>query len=169
MKNNKILALCALAAGIGAVGYFGFGINANDTDMVGTIAPAKRYQAATVGEADVKLGDQSVAQFMQSDAFRIIQSDAKLAEAMRSDSFRQAMASDSFRSVMASDSFRQAMASDSFRVALASDSFRAAMASDAFRGLPYRGDWTLEMDGTGEECADAPTSLFLAISLGCAP
>lgn len=43
-----------------------------------------------------------------------------------------------------------------------------SVASDAFRGLPYRGDWTLEMDGTGEECADAPTSLFLAISLGCA-
>ena len=125
MKNNKLLALCALAAGIGAVGYFGFGIPATNTDVVGTIAPAQRYQAATVGEGDVKLGDQSVSQFMQSDAFRLIQGDAKLAEAMRSDSFRAALASDSFRAALASDAFRAAMASDAGRAALASAADRA--------------------------------------------
>jgi hypothetical protein len=43
------------------------------------------------------------------------------------------------------------------------------LASDAFRGMPYRGEWIVEMDGTGERCADAPSSLFLAISLGCQP
>lgn len=108
MKNSKILALCALAAGIGAVGYFGFGIPANNGDVVGTIAPAQRYQAKTVGESDVKLGDQSVSQFMQSDAFRMIQGDAKLAEAMRSDSFRAALASDAGRAALASSADRAA-------------------------------------------------------------
>ena len=123
MKNTKILALCALAAAVGAVGYFGFGGAPSNDQVFGTIAPAQRYQADTVGTSDVQLGDQSVVKFMQSDAFRIIQSDAKLADALRSDSFRQALASDSFRQALASDSFRAALASDSFRAALASDSF----------------------------------------------
>ena len=103
MKNSKLLALSALAVAIGAVGYFGFGIPSSNTDVVGTIAPAQRYQAATVGEGDVKLGDQSAAQFMQTDAFRMIQGDAKLSEAMRSDSFRAALQSDSFRAALQSD------------------------------------------------------------------
>ena len=120
MKSNKILALCALAVAIGAVGYFGFGVPSND-EVFGTIAPAQRYQAETVGATDVELGDQSAAKFMQSDAFRMIQADAKLSEALRSDAFRAALASDSFRAALNSDSFRAALASDSFRAALASD------------------------------------------------
>ena len=122
MKNSKILALSALAVAIGAVGFFGLGIQQSADDSYGTIAPAQRYQAETVGAGDVKLGDQSTAQFMQSDTFRLIQSDAKLSEALRSDSFRAALASDSFRAALTSDSFRAALASDSFRAAMASDS-----------------------------------------------
>ena len=133
MKNSKILALSALAVAIGTIGYFGFGYPPSKSDSFGTIAPAQRYQSDTVGETDVQLGDQSAAKFMQSDAFRLIQSDANLQAALRSDSFRAALASDSFRAAMASDSFRAALASDSFRAALASDSFRAALASDSFR------------------------------------
>ena len=113
MKNSKILALSALAVAIGAVGFFGLGIQQSADDSYGTIAPAQRYQAETVGAGDVKLGDQSTAQFMQSDTFRLIQSDAKLSEALRSDSFRAALASDSFRAALTSDSFRAALASES--------------------------------------------------------
>jgi hypothetical protein len=133
MSKNRIYALAALAAGIGAVGYFGFHSPPANDQVFGTIAPAQRYQAPTVGAADVHLGDQGAAKFMQSDAFRLIQGDAKLSEALRSDSFRAALQSDSFRAALASDSFRAALASDSFRAAMASDSFRAALASDSFR------------------------------------
>ncbi|CAN5328281.1 hypothetical protein BH11PSE14_BH11PSE14_22990 [soil metagenome] len=133
MSKNRIYALAALAAGIGAVGYFGFHNPPLADQVFGTIAPAQRYQAPTVKTDDVVLGDQSTAKFMQSDVFRMIQADAQLAATMRSDSFRQALASDSFRQALASDSFRQALASDSFRQALASDSFKAAMLSDAAR------------------------------------
>ena len=133
MSKNRIYALAALAAGIGAVGYFGFHSPPANDQVFGTIVPAQRYQAPTVGAADVTLGDQGAAKFMQSDAFRLIKGDAKLSEALRSDSFRAALASDSFRAALASDSFRAALASDSFRAAMASDSFRAALASDSQR------------------------------------
>ena len=134
MKRSKILASGAIAAAVGAVLYFGvMQSHVKPGDTFGTIAPAQRYQAATVGAGDVQLGDEGTAKFMQTDAFRLIQSDAKLSEPLRSDAFRAALASDSFRAALASDSFRQALASDSFRAALASDSFRQALASDSFR------------------------------------
>ena len=134
MNRSKILVSGAIAAAIGAVLYFGVvKSSVQPQDTFGTIAPAERYHAPTVGEADVKLGDEGTAKFMQSDAFRMIQSDAKLSEAMRSDAFRAALQSDSFRAALASESFRAALASESFRAALASESFRAAMASESFR------------------------------------
>ena len=125
MKRSKILASGAIAAAVGAVLYFGvMQSKVGPGDTFGSIAPAERYTAATVGANDVQLGDERVVKFMQTDAFRLIQGDAKLQEALRSDGFRQALASDSFRQALASDSFRQALASDSFRQALASDSAR---------------------------------------------
>jgi hypothetical protein len=134
MKRTKILAFGAIAAAVGAVLYFGvLHSHVPPGDTFGTIAPAQRYQAPTVGAADVQLGDEGTAKFMQSDVFRMIKGDAKLAEAMRSDSFRAALASDSVRAALASDAFRAALASDGFRAALASESFRAALASDSFR------------------------------------
>jgi hypothetical protein len=134
MNRSKILAVGALAVAIGAVLFFGLREPSPPaSDAVGTIAPATRYQAPTVGEPDVQLGDEGTAKFLQSDAFRLIQADAKLAAALSSDAFRQALASDAFRQALASDSFRQALASDAFRQALASDSFRQALASDSFR------------------------------------
>jgi hypothetical protein len=134
MKRSKILAFGAIATAISAVLYFGVVKDqVKPGDTFGTIAPAQRYQAATVGADDVKLGDEATAKFMQTDTFRLIQGDAKLSEALRSDAFRAALQSDSFRAALASESFRAALASDSFRAALASDSFRAALASDSFR------------------------------------
>ena len=97
MKRSKILASGAIAAAVGAVLYFGvMQSKVGPGDTFGTIAPAQRYQAATVGANDVQLGDERVVKFMQTDAFRLIQGDAKLQEALRSDSFRQALASDSY-------------------------------------------------------------------------
>ena len=134
MKRSKILASGAIAAAVGAVLYFGvIQSKVEPGSSFGTIAPAQRYTAPTVGTDDVKLGDQGTAKFMQTDAFRLIQSDAKLSEALRSDSFRAALASDSFRAALSSDAFRAALASDGFRAAMASDSFRAALNSDANR------------------------------------
>ena len=77
MKRSKILASGAIAAAVGAVLYFGvMHSKVGPGDTFGTIAPAQRYQAATVGANDVQLGDERVVKFMQTDAFRLIQGDA---------------------------------------------------------------------------------------------
>ena len=106
-----------------------------DKSLTGSVVPAERYRAETSATSSSRetLGDQSVAQFMQTDVYRQIISDRALAAAFASDSFRQALASDSFRQALASDSFKQALASDGFKQAMASDNFKQALANDAMK------------------------------------
>ena len=106
-----------------------------DKSLTGSVVPAERYRAETSATSSSRqtLGDQSVAQFMQTDLYQKIVSDKVVAAAFASDAFRQALASDGFKQALASDSFKQALASDGFKQALASDGFKQAMASDQFR------------------------------------
>lgn len=50
------------------VWQFGFDPTLRSEDVAGTVVPAQRYRAPQ-GAADIKLGDQSLAQLMQNDAF----------------------------------------------------------------------------------------------------
>ncbi len=106
----------------------------DNESLAGSVTPADRYrgESATRGSGSV-LGDQSIAQFMQTDMYQMIVSDRVLANAFASEGFRQALASDNFKQALASDNFKQALASDNFKQAMASDQFRAALASDQFR------------------------------------
>ena len=133
MNNSKKMVLVGLAASIGAVVYFGLSYAPSRSDVAGTIAPAQRYQADTMGASDIVLGNEATAKFLQSDTFRMIQADHKLAALMSSDGFRAALANDSVRSALANDGFRAALANDGFRAALANDGVRAALANDGFR------------------------------------
>ena len=56
MKNNKIVALCALAVAIGAVGYFGFGIPG---------APNSIPIPVSIGVSSRRAGDASPAEIMK--------------------------------------------------------------------------------------------------------
>ena len=107
----------------------------SDESLTGSVVPAERYRAETsaTGSSRLTLGDENVAQFMQTDLYRQIVSDRELAAVFASEGFRQALASDNFKQALASDQFRQALASDQFRQALASDQFRAALAQDAMK------------------------------------
>jgi hypothetical protein len=107
----------------------------SDETLVGSVVPAERYRAETssTGLSRQTLGDESIAQFMQTDLYQQIVSDRALAALFASDAFRQALASDQFRQALASDNFKQALASDNFKQAMASDQFRAALASDAMK------------------------------------
>ena len=60
-----VLAFGVAAYGLGRV-YPPLGPSA------GTIAPAQRYVSSQVSDADVTLGDQSVPQLMQTDAFEVM-------------------------------------------------------------------------------------------------
>ncbi|HEY9400792.1 MAG TPA: hypothetical protein VIP76_04765, partial [Luteimonas sp.] len=71
--TNKKALVIGLAASIvavaGGVALFGDRLPHGNQEMAaGTIAPAQRYQASQVTADDVKLGDQSSAQFMQTEA-----------------------------------------------------------------------------------------------------
>ena len=59
-------------------------------DVAGTIVPAERYRAAQPGAADIKLGDQSVAQLMQNDSFVKLIKDPAVQELARSPAFQDA-------------------------------------------------------------------------------
>lgn len=51
------------------VWQYGFDSTPRAEDVAGTVVPAQRYRAAQGGAADIRLGDQTVAQLMHNDAF----------------------------------------------------------------------------------------------------
>jgi uncharacterized protein YjbI with pentapeptide repeats len=68
-RNRKLWAGGAVAVLIVGVAIFTFDYPPKGGDVVATIVPAERYQAPQAGAEAIKLGDQSIAQLMQSDAF----------------------------------------------------------------------------------------------------
>jgi hypothetical protein len=132
--RTKIWLVVAGVIVLAAVGYVAKLYPPSRQELTGSVVPADRYRADTgAANGSVALGDQSIAQFMQTDVYRKIVADKALASAFASDAFRQALGSDAFRQALGSDAFRQAMGSDAFRQALGSDAFRQALGSDAFR------------------------------------
>src|SRR3954469_23079328 len=66
-------------AGVLAFGVAAYGLGRVYPPMgpsAGTVAPAQRYVQSQVGEADVTLGDTSVPELMQTDAFQVMVKDA---------------------------------------------------------------------------------------------
>ena len=59
--------LVLAAAGVLVAGHY---YTPNGKETAGTIVPAERYRSAQVSSSDVKLGDQSTAQSMQTDAYQ---------------------------------------------------------------------------------------------------
>src|SRR5262245_28564115 len=78
LSNNAKLGVAAMG-GISVLAIAAFAIGTvlppTSSQMSGTIAPAERYRSAQVGEGDITLGDQSVPQLMQTDAFELMVND----------------------------------------------------------------------------------------------
>ena len=85
MSGAAVVLIAAGAYGVGRV-YPPLGPSA------GTIAPADRYQSPQVTEADVNLGDTSVPELMQTDAFELMVHDPNFRALAASPGF-QALAS----------------------------------------------------------------------------
>jgi hypothetical protein len=85
LTTAAVLAFGVAAYGLGRV-YPPLGPSA------GTVAPAQRYVNSQVSEADVTLGDTSVPELMQTDAFELITKDPNLRSLAASPGF-QAIAS----------------------------------------------------------------------------
>ena len=90
-QNRMYLTIAGiLAVGVGAYGlgrvYPPLGQSA------GTVAPAQRYVSSQVSDADVTLGDTSVPELMQTDAFQVMVKDPNF-RALASDPGFAALAS----------------------------------------------------------------------------
>ena len=83
MNNSKTwLIIGALVIVVGGILYLGGDFPGGDDQASGTIVPAERYRGEQVSGSDVQLGDESVAQLMQTDLFEAMVNDAAFADAM---------------------------------------------------------------------------------------
>ncbi len=90
--NTKVwMLVAALAVAIAAVVFFG-GNYPPDSEMAsGTIVPAERYRADQITSDDVVLGDESLAQFMQTDEFELLINNEVFMEAISEKALQQAL------------------------------------------------------------------------------
>ena len=141
-SKNKIWLVVVGIVVLAGVAYVADIYPPSDESLTGSIVPAERYRAekSATSSSRLALGDESVAQFMQTDLYRQIVADRELAALFASDGFRQALASDGFRAALASDNFKQALASDNSKQAQATDNRETALASDNGRQAVARGD-----------------------------
>jgi len=74
--NNRKYLMSGAAFILVAAGAYGLGrVYPPLGPSAGTIAPSQRYQAPQVGEGDITLGDTSVPELMQTDAFELMVKD----------------------------------------------------------------------------------------------
>ena len=133
ISNKTIPAFVIGAVFGGAIAYFGL-TNPPGDALTGAVAPAERYRAEQISGDDIALGDQSLQDFMQTDVFTSLTSDAAFSAAINSEAFRATMNSEQFRKAMNSEAFRAALDSEAFRATMNSEAFRGALDSEAFRG-----------------------------------
>jgi len=165
MKTQRVVALTgSLAVAIAAVVYFGLRYPPSSSDVVGTIAPAQRYQADTVNSADVQTGDQSVVKLMQTDTYTRLVNDANFRAfatnpqfialarspafaALASNAQFQALAKSADFNALAKSAQFQALAKDAnFRLLMAKDANFAALANNAqFQALANDANFRLLM------------------------
>ncbi len=67
-KRNIYIGVGLALVGVVLVGHHALDFPNTGESATGTVAPAQRYRAPQIQAQDVKLGDQAVAQLMQSDA-----------------------------------------------------------------------------------------------------
>ena len=68
-RRNVFIGVSVAVAAALLVGHYALDFPGGGKGVSGTVAPAQRYRAPQIQAQDVKLGDQSIAQVMQSDAF----------------------------------------------------------------------------------------------------
>lgn len=98
----------------------------------GTIGAAQRYQAEQISNNDVKVGDQALQTFLQSDLFDKLAHDKKAMAVLASPAFEALLANAGLRASLASDAFRDQLASPAVHEALASPAIAEVLASPAF-------------------------------------
>jgi hypothetical protein len=117
----------ALTLVVGVIGYLDLG--SENSYLIGAIAPAERYQDNTITADDVVLGDDDIAQLLQSDAFMQLIEDESFAQLMVDNRMRALMADGRLHALMA-DSRWQALMADGRLPALMADGRLPALMAD---------------------------------------
>src|SRR6185437_11574480 len=87
-SNNRKMILTSAAVLVVGLGAYGLGrVYPPLGPSSGTVAPAQRYVNSQVGEQDVTLGDTSVPQLMQTDAFEAMVKDPDFRKLARDPNF----------------------------------------------------------------------------------
>jgi hypothetical protein len=90
-KRKTLIGAGIALVAVVIVVQFGFDSTPRSEDVAGTVVPAQRYRAAQGGAADIKLGDQNLAQLMQNDAFVRLVRDPQIQAMAREPGFLAAM------------------------------------------------------------------------------
>ena len=130
MNNQKIwIVIGVLAVVIGGVAFLGNDFPSGSDEVSGTIVPAERYRGEQLSSDDVVLGDESVAQFMQTDAFESMINDPKLVAILADPEVQAALSNADFANLMANADFANLMANADFANLMANADFAKAMSN----------------------------------------
>ena len=101
MNNQKVwIVVVVLAVVMAGVAYLGDDYPYGNDKASGTIVPAERYRADQISSEDIVLGDESIAQFMQTDEFEMLVNDEVFMEAIRQESFQAALSNANFQAAL---------------------------------------------------------------------
>jgi hypothetical protein len=99
----------------------------------GTIGAAKRHQAQQMTAQDVKLGDTTTQEFLQSEVVARLMKDAGARAALADANVRAALADGRLRAALADASVREALSDAGVRAVLADANLRAALTDASVR------------------------------------
>ena len=102
--NKTVQIVAAFVAGV-ALGYVVSMAPQQDDGMSGTIAPAERYRAEQPGEDSIRLGDEALAELMQSDVFIEAVSDPDISAMLADARFSALFGDADFRALFANARF----------------------------------------------------------------
>ena len=137
-KRNVFIGVSVAVAAALLVSHYTLDFPGGGSSLSGTVAPAQRYRTPQTQAQDVKLGDQSIAQVMQSDAFDRLIKDPQVRALAQDASFKALAANpEAFKMMAAHPEAFAAMAArpEAFAVMAANPEAFAVMAAnpEAFR------------------------------------
>ena len=132
--RQKVWAVVGvLAIAIGVVGYLDLG--SENSYLSGALQQADRYRDNNISSDDVVLGDDDVAQLLQSDAFMALIEDESFSQLMADAKFTNLMANREFRALMANRQAQQLMANRQFQNLMQNAKFTNLMANRQLQQL----------------------------------
>ena len=111
---NKTLTIGIVAA-IVALGVVYFGMNSPPgSGLFGTVAPAERYRAEQSTAEDIKLGDQAIQDFMQTDTFDKLIKNEAFVGAIKNQQFANLLQNQQFVELLDNQQFAELLDNQQF-------------------------------------------------------